>query len=1427
MDIKKMKDLIELKKLRGSNRKPRYATRKLSIGLVSCILGFTLIISPSSVLADEATDATEAVEPADANPDGQPAAEDETNVEEKDDAGAKTDETVTPAATPVKAPVEETTTPEEETSAVEEFKLSDAQKASLEEAGYTDAEIASIEAEAKAEKEADENFDVDAFVAEKVAEKASEKASDKEDEEQESEKDSNDEEKDLETIKAEAIKTIEEAFAVLEKEEIEPKKSLEEYKEEIEKAKDKDAVAAIVDEANAEGNVGLGISEEVEKDGVKEASTTPVPNDTKIQDVGSIEQKIPFREKTSGIEDVEEGKASYIRYNTLEARSNGTNKIELTLNYWPQGGASDIWGTSDDPNAEYAGKYVISFDNPELYNAIQTITTIQGGQPSGEKSWTSGLDGRDWTMVMNNANTHAGVVNTEKTLKLEIALKGGKTLKDLGLDKTPLSFTAGIVGGKSQPKVFNKILANTLTNGFIMEENPNDPDPKANPELFRGQGVPTVSGDNKYNDGNFTKSGVGQTVTFDKENQAIVSRHTFKPTQNFNQSNDDMVVYVKEQIPKVLLPFIDRDNIYIGVMNDVYHPNDYLNSLGSKSEPVKITIDDNGLVDTSKVPEISISGENRKEQINTQSAARSILNSRVFEGTLGQSRTYTISYKLKEGTKQKDVLEAIAREYGSGNARMLFESWLESDFVDYEGSTSVVKPYSDNGEPTRRLINSYANAFFDTYYELSNDARDYEPVAEPITKEFGQPTTEEEVKAAVTVPDYPADKKAPIITIDDPSTLPDGNTPGTTDVAVTVTYQDGTVDKITVPVTVKEKGETLTDADKYEPTYTDADAEVGKPTTITAPNFTDKDGKDTTKPEGTKFALDEGAPEGATIDPGTGEIKYTPADGTEGTNVEIPVVVTYKDGTTDKVNAKVTVAATTPAEKDTDKYDVKYEDAKGKAGKETTVTPTVTDKDGKDTTAPEGTKYTLGDKAPEDAKIDENTGKVTYTPSEEDAGKAVEIPVVVTYPDKSTDNATAKINVEKLADVIDRTDDPSKPTPDGYVRVTFTNGEGVNEITNNKVYDVKEGVALAADKYPEVTAKDGYENPTWSPEPGTAITKENATITATATATTPAEKDADKYDPTIPEKTEVEDKDNLTDDEKKEVKDKIEEANKDKFPEGTEVEVDDKGNATITYPDDSTDTIPAEDLVKEKDKTDDKTDADKITPNIPEEKTGVKDLDNLTDKEKEEVKDKIEEANKDNFPEGTDVSVDDKGNATITYPDGSKDTIPASDLVFQYEHGEPEETDKPELKIADIIDPIIPEKTEVGRPGLTQREREEVERKIIDANKGNFPEGTQVIVDESGNATIIYPDGSIDTIPWNKLVFHRDEEGAVESDKPSDEASDKDAKGTEEASSTAKSSAGLLPETGEANATAIFGAAALSILAGLGLVAKRREDEEA
>ena len=91
---------------------------------------------------------------------------------------------------------------------------------------------------------------------------------------------------------------------------------------------------------------------------------------------------------------------------------------------------------------------------------------------------------------------------------------------------------------------------------------------------------------------------------------------------------------------------------------------------------------------------------------------------------------------------------------------------------------------------------------------------------------------------------------------------------------------------------------------------------------------------------------------------------------------------------------------------------------------------------------------------------------------------------------------TFKATASKLPDIIEN---PTKPTPEGYVRVTFKAGEGVKAFENAKTYDVKEGTALTQEQYPTAKAKVGYKDPTWDVVPGTAITSANNTITATAT----------------------------------------------------------------------------------------------------------------------------------------------------------------------------------------------------------------------------------------------------------------------------------------------------------------------------------------
>ena len=157
--------------------------------------------------------------------------------------------------------------------------------------------------------------------------------------------------------------------------------------------------------------------------------------------------------------------------------------------------------------------------------------------------------------------------------------------------------------------------------------------------------------------------------------------------------------------------------------------------------------------------------------------------------------------------------------------------------------------------------------------------------------------------------------------------------------------------------------------------------------------------------------------------------------------------------------------------------------------------------------------------------------------------------------------------------------------------------------------------------------------------------------------------------------------------------------------------------------------------------------ADQVTPAIPKEKTPVENPTNLTEKEKETVKKKLEEANKGNFPSGTKVEIDPDGTATITYPDNSQDKIKGRDLVVK----------KKVKPIADQVTPEVPkEKTPVENlTNLTKEEKEIVKKKVKEANKGNFPKGTKIEIGTDGTATITYPDNSQDKIKGSDLVVKK------------------------------------------------------------------------
>ncbi|MDK7860078.1 Rib/alpha-like domain-containing protein [Staphylococcus lugdunensis] len=254
------------------------------------------------------------------------------------------------------------------------------------------------------------------------------------------------------------------------------------------------------------------------------------------------------------------------------------------------------------------------------------------------------------------------------------------------------------------------------------------------------------------------------------------------------------------------------------------------------------------------------------------------------------------------------------------------------------------------------------------------DSSKYEPKVTPITKDFGTPTTTDDVTKAVTVPNYPSDKPAPKVSVDDPSTLPNGQTPGTYTVPATVTYPDGSKDHVNVPVTVKEQP----DKDKYEPKVTPVTKDFGTPTTA------DDVTKAVTVPD---YPSSKGTPKVSVDDPSTLPNGQTPGTYT------VPVTVTYPDGTKDHVDVPVTVKE----QPDKDKYEPST-----KAITKPFGTPTTADEVKKAVTVPNypSNKPTPEVSVDDSSKIPDGNTTGTFT-----------VPVTVTYPDGTKDHTNVTVNV--------------------------------------------------------------------------------------------------------------------------------------------------------------------------------------------------------------------------------------------------------------------------------------------------------------------------------------------------------------------------------------------------------------------------------
>ncbi|WP_283571511.1 alpha-like surface protein [Streptococcus agalactiae] len=545
----------------------------------------------------------------------------------------------------------------------------------------------------------------------------------------------------------------------------------------------------------------------------------------------------------------------------------------------------------------------------------------------------------------------------------------------------------------------------------------------------------------------------------------------------------------------------------------------------------------------------------------------------------------------------------------------------------------------------------------------------------------------------------------------------DTKTPGEKDAVVVVTYPDKSTDEVPVKVTVVDP---RTDADKNDPAGKDQTVNMGE------------------QPDPTK-SLEE-VPAGSTV------AYKDPVDTKTPGEKDAVVVVTYPDKSTDEVPVKVTVV---DPRTDADKNDPAGKDQTVNMGEQPDPTKSLEE-------VPAGS--TVAYKDPVDTK----------TPGEKDAV------VVVTYPDKSTDEVPVKVTV------VDPRTDADKNDPAGKDQ-TVNMGEQPDP--TKSLEEVPAGSTVA------------YKDPVDTKTPGekdavvvvTYPDKSTDEVPVKVTVVDPRT-DADKNDPAGKDQT-------VNMGEQPDPTKSLEEvpagstvAYKDPVDTKTPGEKD--AVVVVTYPDKSTDEVPVKVTV-----VDPRTDADKNDPAGKDQTVNMGEQPDPT-KSLEEVPAGSTVAYKD--PVDTKTPGEKDAVVVVTYPDKSTDEVPVKVTVVD------PRTD------ADKNDPAGKDQTvNMGEQPDPTKSLEEVPAGSTVAYKD--PVDTKTPGEKDAVVVVTYPDKSTDEVPVKVTVV--DPRTDADKNDPVGKNQQVNGKGNK------------LPATGE-NATPFFNVAALTIISSVGLlsVSKKKED---
>ncbi|HEL2552573.1 TPA: GA module-containing protein [Streptococcus suis] len=626
--------------------------------------------------------------------------------------------------------------------------------------------------------------------------------------------------------------------------------------------------------------------------------------------------------------------------------------------------------------------------------------------------------------------------------------------------------------------------------------------------------------------------------------------------------------------------------------------------------------------------------------------------------------------------------------------------------------------------------------------------------------------------AAVPVPKVAAGEKAPVVSLPENPQVEEVN--GQPVVKAIVTYADGTTDTVDVPIVQKVSA-------TKEPSL--KEAEAGKPAqAVITENPTA--GASITDPADQNVILDKVVvPEG-----GKASIADDAVVEMDGDQPVLPVTVTYTDGSKDIIKVPVKQAdnvAKEPSLKSQTPVGVMDAPAVGaqveepadleaiknnvdtKGGTASIEDPTIVE--GPNNQPAVAVKVTYPDGTADTILVPIKTAdNVTYTP----VLKSTD-PVLVSV---AIDNGTAVPEADQAkilanVDVPALTADGDKPAVDLSIEnpvVLQKNGQAGVEVTVTYQDGSKDKIFVPVDTD---TDKDGFSNKE----------EEKAGTSATDPASTPAGQDsAERLNPGLTEPVEVKNPDKLTDAEKEAVKKAVEDSND--LPAGTTVSVANDGTVTVTYPDNSTDTIKPKDAVTQFVDTDGDGISDRQETENGTDPSKV-DSDNDGFSDKEEVESGTDPTKADSKPASSETDTDGDGisnedevargtdpNKSDTDGDGfsdqeeitagsnptKADSTPANvdkdgdgftdteEAAAGTDANNPASTPAGQDS-ADRLNPGLTEPVEVKNPDkLTDAEKESVKKAVEDSN--DLPEGTEVTVSDNGTVTVTYPDKSTDTI---------------------------------------------------------------------------------